>query len=47
MLDKKAFLNSYQGNSFFLINFGNQELIHHINSFEYKFFHQNKTIKFC
>ena len=47
MLDKKAFLNSYEDNCFFIINSNNQELIHHIHCFGCIFYHQSKKKKSC
>ena len=58
MLDKKAVLTrekfkticltkkSFQIAISFIYS-DNQELIHHINCFQYMFCHRNKTIKFC
>ena len=45
-LGKKAVLNSYQDNCFFIINFDNQELIHYIYCLEYAFYHQIMIKKF-
>ena len=47
LLDKKAYLNSYEDNCFFMINSNNQEPIHHIHCFWCIFYHQSKTNKFC
>ena len=47
MLDKKSFLNSYQDNWDFIINYNNKKRIHHNDCFGYIFCHQKKTIKFC
>ena len=43
-LDKKAFLKKQ---IFLIINYNNQELIHHVHCFGYIFCHQSKTTKFC
>ena len=45
-LTKKFFLIVIKITVFFIINFGNQELIYHINCFECIFYHQRKTRKF-
>ena len=47
MLEKKAFVNSYWDNCFFIINFNSQELIRHIHCFKYIFCHPNTTMEFC
>ena len=45
-LDKKAVLNSYQNNCFPIINFNNQELMHHVHCLEYVFYLPSKTKEF-
>ena len=44
---KKVYLNSYWDNCFFITNFDNQKLFHHIHCFQYIFCHQDMTMKFC
>ena len=46
-IDKEAVLNIYHNNCFPRINFINQELIHHIHFFGYRFYTQSKTNKVC
>ena len=43
MLDKKAFLNNYQYNNFFMINSNNQEPIRCFDCFGRIFYDQSKT----
>ena len=47
VLDKKAFLDSYQDNCCLIINSNNQKLIYHIHCFRWISYHQSKTRKSC
>ena len=47
MLHKKAFLNSYEDNSFFITNSNNQGLMRSKHFFGCIFYHLSKTKKSC